>query len=536
MKRKKLLLLTTALLLLTGCMRMMPKLDETYLQSMDGVNADAEHTTIRILLFGETSGLEPVLDELHRQMDADQLGLRMDITTVPASEYVSALSLKLQSREDLDLVFNAPWMNLGSLIDSGMCMDLSSFFNNSAYPGLEKAFPADYIEANKFYRRVYAVPITNAYHDPLGIYYRKDLLRSAGLGFDTITNEEELLAFYEAALQLWPELSPLSLGNRGFHTMTMNDMYFRTKNVYDIPGWPVWDYPGKIVLDATGEKVLDAVFAGDELSRFQQLGFTTDLLSDFLVKNAAYAKYTQSSSMLSTSQDQLFFQGKSLSMEGELSACSLDVQDRLRRLVPDAEVAFWSYEWIFAEENRGVTAIPSMMQAWNFLCVPSYSPKTSQAMRLLDWLYSDRNRLELLSYGLPDVDWQPMDEDSYVLLQPEGRDYQFPAYEMTWSPIYNRIRSGLPDSERELTQYVFDNSNYAKVSLSGWTLNTTAISIEIAQLNALYRSYAPAFKHGAFGDLTDEKIMEMHEKSRELGLETIRQEIIRQAQYYLDTD
>ena len=535
MKLRRFLPLITAALLLAGCMPVVPELDESYLPAAAEENADPGATTVQILLFGEISGLPPVLEELHSQMDANGLGLRVQIETVSAKDYVSVLSLKLQAREDLDLVFNAPWMNLNAMVESGMCMDLSGYFGNDAYPGLREAFPPAYLDANRINRRVYAVPITNAYHDPLGVYYRRDLLAEAGLDYDTIHSEEELMGFYERALELWPDLVPLSLGNRGFHIMNMNDMYLRTRGVHDIAGVSVWDYPGKVVLDPAGGKVLDVVFAGDDAARFEAFGMESNFLSDFLLKNAARSKYVQPFSMLSVSRDEMFLHGGSLSMEGELSACSLDLQDQVRRNVPEAEIAFWSYEWIFEEENRKEAAIPATLQAWNFLCVPQYSAKAAQSMKLLDWLFADRGRLELLTYGIPGTDWEPVGDDEYNLLRQSERQYQFPAYEMTWSPIYSRMRSGLPEYERALTQYAFSDASYRKIPLSGWSLNTASISIELAQLTALYQEYAPAFKHGSYGGQTGDKIAELHGKSLELGLETVRQELIRQAQYFLDT-
>ena len=82
--------------------------------------------------------------------------------------------------------------------------------------------------------------------------------------------------------------------------------------------------------------------------------------------------------------------------------------------------------------------------------------------------------------------------------------------------------------------YAFDKNSYSTIPIAGWSLSTSRISIELAQLNALYQEYAPALSHGLYGSDTREKIAELHARSLPLGLETVRKEIVTQVQYYLD--
>lgn len=70
--------------------------------------------------------------------------------------------------------------------------------------------------------------------------------------------------------------------------------------------------------------------------------------------------------------------------------------------------------------------------------------------------------------------------------------------------------------------------------LAGFHLRTGAISIELARLGALYAEYYTGFCHGTYGADTAARIAELHARSEQIGLETVRAELIRQLQAFLD--
>lgn len=484
---------------------------------------------------GEISGLDRVLKELYRKMDGGP-NVRLQITTLPDTDYASALSLRLAAHEDFDLVFDAPWLSLNRMINRGTYTNLEPYFGSDDYPGLKKAFSEEYVDANRFNGLIYGVPITNTYLDPAGIFYRKDILRSLHLGYYEIENRGQLLQFYDALLREKPGFVPLSLGSRGFYLFNMDDQQLRAHHIYDVTGWSVFDYPAKLVLDSSGTRVQDVVFAGDDPRRFQKLSkpYNYDFLSGYLLQNANCSAYIQKDALVANQGREAFLLGRSASFEASVGSGSLDVQRQTNARVPEAEVGFWCYESPFGLGNRKPGGIYALMQAWNFLCVPSYSDQARPAMEFLDWLFSDRSRLELFQYGVPGKDWQAKGNDEYELLDnPEGV-FSFPAYELAWSPLYHRVQSSLPENEKKILNYAFDKSSYSAIPITGWSLDTAAISIELTRLNALYKEYAPAFSHGLYGKDTSRKIAELHTRSLDAGLETVRREIAAQAQYYLD--
>lgn len=497
--------------------------------------ANSQVSTIHIMLRGEATGMDRVLAALYAQMD-DAHRWQLDFTFVGSADYAPQLARSLTAHDNYDLVFDAQWVSLTAQVQQKNYKNLKNYFNNAEYPALQAAFPEEYLEANKVGGGTYAIPFTNTYCDAPGIFYRKDLLKTLGLPFDSITSREQMETYW-AAVQQQGTMEPISLGFRGFYEYNLPEITLQQQGAWNVPGWSIWDYPAQILLSADGKSVLDVVFPGDDDAHFAAMpeGWQQNFLDDYLLQNAADFRWTDPENLLQQNGTTAFLQGKAASYEAALGSGTGQVQKNLRAIEPEAEVAFWPYDEAFQPQNRAAGAIPTMYTAWNYLCVPSYSANTVETMHFLDWLYSDWSRIDLFNYGVEGTDWQAEGEGEYTLLESAGADaFSFPAYELAWNPQHHRVDAALPESEKALLEYTFDPNSYTASPLTGFTLNTTSIAIEIAGLNSLYNEYFIAFGHGAYGSETQAKIDEMHTRSETIGLETVRAEIARQVQQYLD--
>lgn len=492
--------------------------------------------TLKLLLPGNATGLDRVLAELYSQMDSDH-NWRLEITWADGQpDYGQQLDNSLTAHEDYDLVFDAPWVSLPTQVNQRRYKNLKSYFSNSDYPGLQVAFPQEYLNANRFSGELYAVPLTNTYYDVPGIFYRKDLLNQLRLGFDEITSYEQMELYWNA-VELSGLCKPLTVGNRGFFELNMNDITLRKAGIWDINGWSFWDYPAKVILSEDRKTVLDVVFPGDDEERFElfQEPYNINFLDELFLRNADCARWLFANDLLRNDGSLQFLQGLSASYESALGAGgSHKVEQLLQRNVPEGEVAFWAYDPAFDSENRSANAIPTNFSAWNYLCIPSYSDDPDEAMAFLDWLYSDWGRIDLFNYGVEGEDWQAIGEDEYALLNNPDGAFTFPAYDLAWTPLHHRIDVALSDSEQALMKYVFSLDSYTASPLAGYTINAQPIRIEIASLDALFAEYYTGFVHGTYGENTPSKIAELHTKSLEFGLEKVRSELIGQIQRYLD--
>ena len=497
--------------------------------------AQAQPTTLRLLLLGKANGLDRVLDALYDQMDPEH-SWRLDITLMDNTDYEQVLARILTAHEDYDLVFDAPWLSLNAQAEQHSYKSLDSYFSNPDYPALQQAFSEAYLNANRLDGKLYGIPFTSTYYDVPGIFYRQDLLESLQLGFTSITTREQMLQYWQALADAG-EIAPIALGARGFYLLNQPDISLRQANIWDLNGWSFWNYPAKVVLSEDGRTVLDVVFPGDSAEHFQNLPapYNQDFLLDCFLKNAEYARYLNPDDLLQEDGSLVFNRGEAASFEGTLgSGGTAAVQKQVCQNVPGAKVGFWSYDPAFTPENCLPGAVPVSYNAWNFLCIPSYSTKADEAMAFLDWLYSDVARLDLFNYGVEGQDREAVGQEEYRLLDNPAGAYSFPGYELSWTPVHHRLDTTLPAEEKALMEYVYDPASYTDSPLSGFSVNFSRIGIETACLGTLFETYYTGLTHGSYGSETAAVVQQMHQKSVELGLETVRAELIRQIQQHLD--
>lgn len=167
--------------------------------------AAVEPVTLNIMLWGDKpKQFDEVVAEFERQT-MDTLHLRLNITFTPQADYVNKLKLKLAAGEQVDIVFDAPWMNMNTFIAEGSYANLDQYFGNDKYPGLKQAFSSMYMDNNKItgpdnQLHSYGLPLSRYLGELSTLYYRKDL--AAAYGLPSIETYADLLAFSTAYLQM----------------------------------------------------------------------------------------------------------------------------------------------------------------------------------------------------------------------------------------------------------------------------------------------------------------------------------------------
>ena len=171
--------------------------------------------TLNINMFGSENGhyrnVDPAIQEFEK-LTKDTLNTKLNIKFTPPADYGTKQQLWLTSGEDIDLM--TVW-DKEKFAKDGALADLSEYFNNPKYPGLQKAFPADYINDNKLFGKTYVIPITNAFMDMEGVWYRKDL--STKYGMKDISSYDDLYNFLDKVSQNEKDMVPYAnYGNAAF--------------------------------------------------------------------------------------------------------------------------------------------------------------------------------------------------------------------------------------------------------------------------------------------------------------------------------
>lgn len=490
-------------------------------------NKALDPVSLKVLLFGEKPAeMDKVIAEFEKRTK-NTLNTKLDFTFDLPDQYPNKLKLKLTAGEAFDLAFDAPWWNMNQNISKGYYQELDKYFNNDEYPGLKKAFTAEFLENNKVNGHIYGIPVTNYFSDTDIIVIRKDLREKYGL--QPIKSYDELKVYLDKVKENNPEMLPMGLGRNTFYRLFNN---FKDKQTnyrafpYDIGETAAWF---NIVLSEDGKKVLGATTIGDPDADYAKLPApfnNQDFFNSYLDKRVEFSKYLPKD---------VFNAGNSAggqkpaSYEKSISGYAQNIEE-LKRSDPGASLEFFVYN--DAVRNMEPGAIGTNYKAWNFLTIPMTSKNTDRTMKYLDWLFSDPDNHDLFELGIEGEHWTK-DGDGKYKLAANNKNYVFPGYEMTWNPLMSRMNSANDPEALKYIEYQAKNDSYYALALKGFTFNSDSVKAEIAKVQPKFDDFNKFIQAGQEPKWR-EKAAKVNTELRALGLETIRAELLKQIQAYLD--
>lgn len=499
-------------------------------------------TTINIRLMNEVRNIEMIVAEYENRVKDHPIlsKIHLNIEYVVGGDYKDKLSMAVNAQEDYDLMFAGAWHGLSGYASSGALKDLSSYFNNDAFPGLKAAFSEDYVNAAMTYvknadgtyeKKLFSIPLAEALYDIRGLYYRDDLRIKYGI--PEITSDEIMLEFVKAIKENEPEMIPLQMYNGFFYWETpyftgAHDNVFAQEIVGE-------ETPFYVALNADGTQVLNAVVMGDSQEEFNKMpeGYKTDFLKAYKLEHLKWADYLDTAR--GTTDTSVGFAGAVYgNVTGYPSVINdLNVNVDLLAEYPEASLRFYPTEESQRNMERG--AIVSEMKSNNFLVVPEWSEKTDAVMYFLDWMYGTRENHDLFQFGIEGIHWEPIGETGYRLLEASEADkYIMPGYSFTWNPSYVRSHEAYEQDSymKQLFDYQTSESAYSMSPISGFAFDKTALEVEMANVSAL--SGELLTRHALHGDNTETVINDWHKDAIRVGLEDIRAELIKQMQEFID--
>lgn len=492
-------------------------------------------TELKIYLFGQAQNMDKVLEKFYADSGLD---IKLNIVWNTGADHREKLPLLIGNEEACDLVFDAYWMNLATMIKQDMYADLSSYFNNDEYPGLKAAFSESYLaQVTDEKGAIYAIPFTQAANDIQVIYYRKDLADKYGI---TVDSEENLEAFFKAVKENEPGMvAPFGVGgSRAMYFLDLDSLDKRHSNIFEISGTgTAVGMEFEVAISEDGKTVLGAgtVGAPDEYYASFPAPYNTNTRSARVINSLTkWAQYTQPNSI--TEEDvanNLFYTGLCAAMEQNIS--NYETAKREIAKIEGAELGMFIYNDSLRNMVPGYY-VTSGQTAWNFLCVPYYSKNIDAAMKFIDWIFQSEENHDLFELGIKGEDFELNEAGEYTKLTPDNL-YTFPGYEMTWNPNFVRTNAELDDDVKALLSYQNDPSSYTSSVLDGFAFDNQATPELVnayAAVTAVQSEYIRPFMHGIYGADAEAKLNEYWQKAEAAGIETIRQAVIDQVQAYLD--
>lgn len=504
-----------------------PSSEASATQTSEPTESAPEEVKLKVMLFGDKPiEMEKILAEFEKRTQGT-LNTKLDIEFNPFDDHKKKLNLKLTAGESVDFAFDAPWGSLNQNVSNGYYQELDKYFNNDEYPGLKKAFPKDYLDANSINGHIYGIPITNAFYDIEVVFIRKDLREKFGM--QPIQSYDDLKAYLENVQQQEKSMIPFGLMNlRGFFKMFGVEEKKLT-NVKMVAGTS----PGfNVILSDDGKKVLGATTLGDSADKFASLPAPFNdpyYLYPQYDKYVEWNKFVQKDVLSEKDPQALFVAGKSAANEGTINQAA-QIRQKLKAAVPGADIEMFVYNTFI--RNMEPDAIGTDYKAWNDIVIPVTSKNTDRTMKFLDWLFSSQENHDLIENGIEGEHWTK-DGDRYYKMTDKTTQYTFPGYELSWSPTMSRINADNDAETLKLLDYQSKPETYYLTPLSGFVFNAEPVKTEMALIAPILSQSEPVFKNGLDKNwkATAEKNLKQMEK---YGLEKIRQELIKQVQAFLD--
>lgn len=500
---------------------------------------EMEDTTISIRVMNEFKNLDKVVAKYEEMTKDDPVmsKIHLDFQWVAGGDYKDKLTMSLAAQEDFDLMFCGAWHGLNTFAQQGNFADLSAYFNNDDFPGLKAAFSENFVDAMTSYIRqedgsykkgIYGINLASFYEDSRGFMYREDLRQKYNC--DPITDRDSLFAYMETVTANEPDMIGASVWNLFY----MDTPVYSGKHdgVYSQDSTNIFGDQTRVFvgLSEDGKTVLNAVVPGDAQEEWDKMpeGYQYDFITEYAVKRTEWNPYLNPN------------RGGTDTVEKEaaIAYCPLSefeskVKEAQER-IPGSEYGYYVYEDAQRSKEKG--AVICDMVTNNWLVVPEWSDKVDAVMYFLDWMFGTQETHDLFQYGIEGEDWESVGEEGYKQLEiSEDLKYTMPNYSFTLNPTYIRYSEFVLDNAELKADfdYIYDKATYRLSPLAGFSFDAANVETEVANISALSNELQLNISlYGA--DEAEEKLATWHADATDVGLETVRQELITQLQAFLD--
>jgi putative aldouronate transport system substrate-binding protein len=410
---------------------------------------------------------DAVQAEAEKRM-AGTLNVKLNVVFVPWADLAQKTQVTLSSGEDVDLIFDAPWLHMSQMIAGGYYEPLDELLSKYG-PNIISTRSQEMIDANKFGGKIMAIPLSNAYLSGRTYYVRKDIREQ--LGFPEIKTYDDLIKFAYLVKEKRPDITPIISQNSGAISWANFRKFF--------------DYQSQIKDTQLGT---DGVLYhknndGKVYNMFDEKDPT--MWGWFLDARKLYQDKLIYQDVLSVKNSmEVFKSGKAAIINTNDFGVNADVESAVKKIGGEVEaVTFFS-----TEKGANITDF----KAWNFLAVPAVSKNKERAIMFLNWA-NEKDNYDLLAYGIQGKNWEPVGDDRYKKLN-DG--YGFFPFAWIWNPTYDRMLDSLDEKTVALNKFIADADNFTPDILTGFTFDSAPVANEVAQFNTIRDKYIAALGNG----------------------------------------
>ena len=467
--------------------------------SAEGNSAGEDEDTASIVVAyycngSNTSDVDAV-EEAINAITVEAINTEVELMPFQSGSYNEQMNLMISSNEQLDLAptFFAGPTTFAAMTSQKQLTPLDDLLNEYGQDILSEIKP-EYMETTKLNGVTYAVPVNKDMVSNMYLAMRTDILEQLGMlekgeNLTSMSELTEILAAVKEQTELVPMAPAGSQGNvTTFMPVLVSDK-FEDAVTFDklINDYIVafTDEPAKVVnLFETEEykAALQVVRDWYEAGYVYKDAATTEDNNYMFVKNDIAFAY--------------FFAAENSTYMDTVAQSGYDMTVIKIASAPVSTSTVNAIDWT----------------------IPVTTREPEAAMKFLNLMYSNKEIVDLLNYGIEETHYVVQEDGTYNF--PEGVDSNNAGYyiNMTWE-ICNQYLAGLWDGSNPDTREISakDNENPLLSPLIGFVADSTGLENEITAVTAVYNEYYKGLNCGIL-DLETE-LPAFNEKLKGAGID-----------------
>lgn len=450
---------------------------ESSTATTDGNNGikNAEQVTLKIMLPDEKQANYDAVNAEIEKRTKDSVNVKLDVTYVAWADLAQKTQITLAAGDALDLIFDAPWLHMESMIAGGYYEELTGLLDKYG-ENIIKTRSQNMWDSNKFDGKIMGIPLGVYMVQPHGYNIRKDLREK--LGMAPIKSYEDLEKYLYAVKENFPEVIP-AWGDGNYATAQ-----------YTWAGWRALDDLDNIRYTEAMNSSLLLYYKGND-GKVNNLFETSEpKIMDWLQDARKLYKDKVLDNDLGAKKDAWAdYQAGKVACVPVRSFDVHFVYNDKAKATNGAE-----YEAVtLMDYTPGKYVLNFKMD--NFICVPKVSKNKERAIQFLEWTQSNIDNYLLVSNGIEGEDFKRIGDEKFEPM-PGKKGVGIGYYSIIWTPPFNLFDKRVPDENIVKYRFIGDGDNFIKDVAAGFTFNAEPVKNELAQFKAIEGKYYSAIFNG----------------------------------------
>jgi putative aldouronate transport system substrate-binding protein len=456
--------------------------------------------------------IDPVMEAINQKMQSE--GLNIEIVSLILEDHEAKYPALYASGSDFTMAFDAPWYKMNTLRDQGALAPLETLIDEHG-PQLKEAITEKIYNANFMAGHLYGIPAAFYYGGTRGIMFREDLRKKYGAEMPTSEGGwASAESFLAAILENEPQMIPY---------VNIPTQSMITANSGRRAWSPGATKTGIMIPDAT----TDWQFIDEET-------FEPQLEMAHLLRSWWEKGYINKTDMPSTgtsqnSQVDYVYPGRAAScIENEPEYKFVDQTKQLKATIPEGELMGVDMTGM---RTGDVKPLGNLKQ-WNFVVFNVNAPEAQHVagIQYFNWLASSQDNLDLWLMGIDGVNYKK--EENMRFSEVEGtRNYRRQWYVSGMSGRFQRQPADLPPEAEAALQFFTTEDNWVFNPYEGFEVDTKAVELEVAKLNAVYDEAAHGLQSGQMP--VEEAVARMKQMLDDAGRQEYKAKIQAQLDEYI---